>query len=112
MLFRSFIADFVRFQDEPGTPSAAPSAVTPGPDLGSVTIYATVRETLNTSPQLVVRDNTGRTLRISVLDDFLVRGKTAGSYTTADKLKENDSLVIKAFRDTDGNYIAQTIRIR
>ena len=115
-----FIGDVVRFSDEPNPPSPAgpaddslpsPPAVT-GVDLGSVTIYGTVRETLNTSPQLVIRDNKGRTLRINVLEDFVVRGRTAGSYTTADKLKDNDSVVIKAFRDADGNYIAQTIRLR
>lgn len=117
-----FIADVVRFNDEPAP--RAPNATTdvygtappPGPtasglELGSVTIYGTVRETLATSPQLVVRDTQGRTLRINVLEDFVVRGKSGG-YTTAEKLKENDSVVIKAYRDADGDYIAQTIRIR
>jgi len=111
-----FIADVVRFSDDATAPSApnsnAPALPSTGVDLGSVTIYGTVRETLATSPQLVVRDNQSRTLRINVLEDFVVRGKTAGTYTTASKLKENDSVVIKAFRDADGNYIAQTIRIR
>jgi hypothetical protein len=112
-----FIADVVRFSDEPApTPNPPatepPPVVTGGVDLGSVTIYGTVRETLNTSPELVIRDNHGRTVRINVLEEFLVRGRTAGTYTTADKLKENDSVVIKAFRDSDGNYIAQTIRLR
>ena len=49
---------------------------------------------------------------IDVLDDFVVRGRTAGTYTTAEKLKVNDSVAIKALRDADGNYIAQTIRLR
>jgi hypothetical protein len=116
-----FIADVVRFDDTTGTAPSRPTppdTVTTGPlppsgaELGAVTIYGTVRETLGTSPQLVVRDNQNRTLRIDVLEDFVVRGRTAASYTTADKLKVNDSLVIKAFRDADGNYIAQTIRLR
>jgi Domain of unknown function (DUF5666) len=115
-----FIADVVRFADDnTNTPAPSPSSPPPGnvtatggAELGAVTIYGTVRETLSTSPQLVVRDNQGRTIRINVLDDFLVRGRTAGTYTTAEKLKENDSVVIKAFRDADGNYIAQTIRLR
>ena len=116
-----FIADVVRFTDD-ATPSrtnppanndiyatpppAAPSNV----DLGSVTIYGTVRETLATSPQLVVKDTQGRTLRINVIDEFVVRTRTG--YSTASKLRENESIVIKAYRDADGNYIAQTIRIR
>jgi hypothetical protein len=115
-----FIADVVRFADDTSTPAPSPTSPPPagnvtatgGAELGAVTIYGTVRETLKTSPQLVVRDNQGRTIRINVLDDFVVRGRTAGAYTTAERLKENDSVVIKAFRDADGNYIAQTIRLR
>jgi hypothetical protein len=112
-----FIADVVRFADD-NSNAPPPAAETPsvtatgGAELGAVTIYGTVRETLSTSPQLVIRDNQARTIRINVLEEFVVRGRTAGTYTTAVKLKENDSVVIKAFRDADGNYIAQTIRLR
>ena len=49
-------------------------------------------------------------VRVNVLEDFVVRGRTG--YTTAGRLKSGDSLVVKAFRDMDGNYIAQTIRMR
>jgi len=115
-----FIGDVVRFTDEatPSRPSGSDTDVyaTPPPaapaniELGSVTIYATVRETLATSPQLVVKDTQGRTLRVNVLEEFVVRTRTG--YTTASKLRENESIVIKAYRDADGNYIAQTIRIR
>lgn len=107
-----FIADVVRFSDDAPAAGTTPAPATQAADLGAVTIYGTVRETLATSAQLVVRDNQNRTIRINVLDDFIVRGKTATTYTTASKLKENDSVAIKAFRDADGNYIAQTIRIR
>ena len=114
-----FIADVVRFNEEPAPRTntnvdvnAAPPPNLSVGELGSVTIYGTVLETLATSPQLVVRDTQNRSLRINVLEDFVVRGRTAGTYTTAQKLKENDSVAIKAFRDADGNYIAQTIRLR
>ena len=112
-----FIADVVRFADDntnPPPPAAGTPSVTAtgGAEIGAVTIYGTVRETLSTSPQLVVHDNQGRTIRINVIEEFVVRGRVAGTYTTAAKLKENDSVVIKAFRDADGNYIAQTIRLR
>lgn len=80
-------------------------------ELASVTIYATVRETLATSPQLVIRDQSGRSIQLNVLEDFVVRTRSGG-YTTAERLKEGDAIVVKAFRDEDGNYIAQTIRIR
>jgi hypothetical protein len=115
-----FIADVVRFTDEavppprPNNPNdiyATPPPEAPlNTELGSVTIYGTVLESLASSPQLVVKDTRGRTLRIHALDDFVVRGRTG--YSTAAKLRENDSVVIKAYRDAEGNYIAQTIRIR
>ena len=82
-------------------------------DLGVVTIYGTVVQSLDNSPQLVIRDsqNGNRTIRIYLLEDFAYRTK-AGGYSTADRLKANDSVVVKAYRDGDGNYIAQTIRVR
>ena len=109
-----YMASTVRFTEDAMTnreslPPAAPAIPS---DLGAVTIYATVTQSLSASPQLVVRDTqNNRTLRIYVLEDFVYRTK-ASTYATADKLKENDSLVIKAYRDADGNYIAQTIRQR
>ncbi len=81
-------------------------------ELGMVTVYGTVAEPLSASPQLVIRDtNTNRTVRVHVADDLVVRGRTAG-YTTADRLKTGDNVVLKAYRDAEGNYIAQTIRLR
>lgn len=112
-----FVASTVRFADDvlvnrdtAGTP-APPAALIPT-DLGAVTIYGTVSQSLSASPQLVMRDTqNNRTLRIYVLEDFVIRTRT-GTYTTVDKLKEGDALVVKAYRDADGNYIAQTIRQR
>ena len=111
-----FVASTIRFADDvfssrgaTGTAAGAPAIPT---DLGAVTVYGTVTQSLSASPQLVVRDTqNNRTIRLYILEDFVVRGRS-GNYTTADKLKENDALVIKAYRDADGNYIAQTIRQR
>jgi len=81
-------------------------------DYVTATMSGTVTESLDTSPTLIVKDRaTGRTVEIFVTEDFIYRTK-AGSYATADKLKNGDSLLIKAFRDENGNLIAQTIRIR
>ncbi len=112
-----FLATTVRFSDDPlqpprpGDTSTGPG--TPGvSDLGAVTIYGTISQSLANAPQLVVRDTQGgKTYRVYALDDLVTRTK-AGGYTTADKLKEGDSVVIKTYRDADGNYIAQTIRVR
>jgi len=35
-----------------------------------------------------------------------------GGYTTADRLTEGESVAVRAYRDADGNFIAQTIRVR
>jgi hypothetical protein len=81
-------------------------------DLGLVTIYGSVSKSLATSPQLVIRDQNGnRNIPIYAADDLVVRGR-GSAYTTADRLKEGDSVVVKAFRDANGNYIAQTVRVR
>jgi hypothetical protein len=111
-----FVASTVRFADDVfsnrSTTGSATGPATIPTDLGAVTVYATVTQSLSASPQLVVRDTqNNRTIRLYILEDFVVRNRTGG-YTTADKLKENDALVIKAYRDADGNYIAQTIRQR
>ena len=45
------------------------------------------------------------------LEDLPIRTKT-GTWSTATQLRVSDSVVVKAYRDGDGNYIAQTIRIR
>ena len=111
-----FIASTVRLGDDVNRPDAGPAPAPPAEmipnDLGIVTVYGTVSQSLSAGPQLVVRDTqNNRTLRIYVSEDFVIRTKT-GTYATADKLKESDALVIKAYRDGEGNYIAQTIRQR
>lgn len=116
----TFSATTVRFGDDgfgaqPSTPTppASPNRPYNGGDvLGAVTVYGTITQSLTNGPRLVVRDTQGnQTLPLYVLDDFVVRTKTGG-YMTADKLKEGDAVVLKAYRDADGNYIAQTIRLR
>jgi len=110
-----FVATTVRFSDEPLTPTPnnqpPPYTAASGP-LGSVTVYGTVSQSLANGPRLVVRDTQNNSVvTLYVLEDFVVRTRTGG-YTTADRLKEGDALVAKAYRDADGNYIAQTIRLR
>jgi hypothetical protein len=110
-----FVATTVRFMDEPFTPTPNNQAptYTPGSGpLGSVMVYGTVSQSLANGPRLAVRDTQNNSVvSLYVLDDFVVRTRTGG-YTTADRLKEGDAVVVKAYRDADGNYIAQTIRLR
>jgi len=114
----TFVATTIRFTDDSGaTVEQGPSTIAPPAstysDLGVVTIYGVVTQTLADSPQLALRDtqNDNRIVRVYALEDLPVRTR-AGTYSTAVQLKASDSVVIKAYRDGDGNFIAQTIRIR
>lgn len=108
-----FVASTVRFTG--GNVNAPPPAVEQQPDRGdyvTVTISGTVTETLQNAATLGVRDRASdRTVEIFVTEDFVVRTKSGG-YETADRLAVGDNVLLKAFRDEDGNLIAQTIRIR
>lgn len=108
-----FVATTVRFSDDVLQPGDRDNDAGPGvSDYVIVTITGTVTETLEDSPRLVVRDRTtSRNIDIHVTEDFVVRTRT-GTYTTADKLRSGNNVLIKAFRDQDGNHVAQTIRIR
>jgi len=115
----TYVATTLRFSDEngapvkPATPAKPANAPRPYGVLGVVTIYGTVKQTLADGPQLVLRDtqNEGRAIRVYALEDLAVRAQN-GTWSTAAQLRVNDSVVIKAYRDPEGNYIAQTIRLR
>jgi hypothetical protein len=79
---------------------------------GVVTLTGTVVETLEEGATLAFRDrDTERVLRIWITPDFVVRTR-GNTYTTAELLRVNDTAVIAAYRDLDGNLIAQTVRLR
>jgi hypothetical protein len=111
-----FNATVVRWSDDTGpaaTPSPAPAAPPPatGYELGTVTIYGTVTQTLKSSPRLIIRDSAGNLVRVYAVEDLVVKTRTGG-YTTANRLTEGEAVAIRAYRDADGNFIAQTVRIR
>jgi hypothetical protein len=111
-----FSATTVRFNEDvfspsPNSPQPPPPEVT-GIELVTVSVSGTVTETLQNAPTISIRERTSsRIIMLYVTDDFAVRTKS-GSYTTADHLNVNDNVLVKAYRDADGNYIAQTIRMR
>jgi len=106
-----FVGSTVRFVDQTVPAGGSGTrAATLAP--GYVTIHGTITQSLRNAPQLTIRDSSSNAQqRIYVLEDFVIRTKTNG-YSIADKLNENDSVVVKAYRDADGNLIAQTIRVR
>ena len=79
-----------------------------------VTFTGTVRETLDDAATISVLDtDMNRTVRVYVADDFVVRTKaTTPAYVLANTLRTGDTVLIKAYTDTRGNLIAQTIRLR
>jgi len=79
---------------------------------GVVTLSGTVVETLEDGATLGIRDrDTNRVLRLWITDEFVVRTR-GNSYTSAEMLRVDDTVVIEAFRDPAGNLIAQTVRLR
>jgi hypothetical protein len=114
----TFLASTVRWTDDvtaSGTPGYTPppaANTTYGNELVIIPPFnATVVNSLAESTVLVVRDSTGHTIRLNVVDDFPVHTRTGG-YTTAANLRNGENVIVKAYRDGLGNYIAQSIRMR
>lgn len=80
-------------------------------DLEVVVLYGTVDAELDDSVLQVRDDDERKVVRVWADEDLVVRTRT-GEYIAAQQLRERDRVVIRAFRDRDGNLIAQTIRLR
>lgn len=115
-----FIADTVRMGRLGGTRDDDRDVFSDEPRdrVETVVIYGEVEEGLVSGGTLLrVKNDDVRSRRedevvqIMVDPDFVVRTRT-GDYIVADQLKKEDRVVVKAFRDRDGNLIAQTIRMR
>lgn len=77
-----------------------------------VTMTGSIVETLEDGATLAFRDrDTNQTVRIWVIGDFIVTTRN-NTYTSARSLRTNDTVLIDAYRDSNGNLIAQTIRLR
>jgi len=77
-----------------------------------MTMTGTITETLEDGATIGFRDrDTNEVVRVWAAPAFVVRTKGT-TYTTAGQLRVNDTAVIDAYRDADGNLIAQTIRLR
>lgn len=103
-----FLASTVRFaggdRRERDTPRSIRYSV--------VTLSGTVVETLADAAAISIRDrDLDAVVRVWAVDDLLVQMR-GNANTTADLLRVNDSVLVQAFRDEDGNLIAQTIRLR
>lgn len=105
-----FSASTVRF--ETGPDAVRDDAGSPIVRFGLVSLTGTFTETLEDASTLGFRDReTNQLVRIWAAEDLVVRTK-ANTYTTVESLRVNDTAVITAFRDWQGNLVAQTIRLR
>jgi uncharacterized protein DUF5666 len=108
-------ADTIRFSSEAGRDDPQ-RPIDDDIEYGDATGYAgvavsgTVVSPL-TSDLIEIRDSTGDRFRILADRDLVVQNKSGG-YIRATQLKAGDKVDIRAFRDRNGRYIAQTIRIR
>ena len=105
-----FTASTVRF--ETGPDAVRDDSGSPIVRFGLVSLTGTFTETLEDASTLGFRDReTNQLVRIWAAEDLVVRRK-ANTYTTVEGLRVNDTAVVQAYRDWQGNLIAQTIRLR
>jgi Domain of unknown function (DUF5666) len=109
-----YLASTVRFGNSGDATGGTGTAPVPEPArrYGLVTLTGTVTATLEGGDTIGFRDrDTNQVVRVWVARDFTAR-TNAGTYVNASTLRVNDSVVIQAFQDMDGNLVAQTIRLR
>lgn len=103
-----FLASTVRF----GSGERRPDEGSSFARYAVVTISGTVVETLEDASTIAIRDrDANQVVRVWAVDDLVVRTKANG-YANANTLRVNDTVVVQAFRDQNGNLLAQTIRLR
>lgn len=78
----------------------------------TVVFYGVIERNETAEDRLRIRDRENdRDVEIVVDEEFVVL-REAGSFVRAAELRQGDNVVVKAFRDSRGSYIAQTIRLR
>lgn len=77
-----------------------------------VIFYGTVERNPPNEDRLTIRDRDARRSIEIVVDEEFVVLRTDETYLRASQLRQGDDVVIKAFRDPRGEYIAQTIRLQ
>jgi hypothetical protein len=78
-----------------------------------ITTGGTITETLEDASTLGLREtDTNRVVRIWASPDLVMRMKNNTTYAAVSTLREKDQVIIQAYRDTRGNLIAQTVRVR
>jgi hypothetical protein len=78
-----------------------------------ITTGGTITETLEDAFTIGLRETeTNRVVRIWAAPDLVMRMKNNTTYAAVSTLREKDTVIIQAYRDSRGNLIAQTVRVR
>lgn len=78
-----------------------------------ITTGGTITETLEDASTIGLREtDTNRVVRIWASPDLVMRMKSSTTYAALSTLREKDTVIIQAYRDSRGNLIAQTVRVR
>jgi hypothetical protein len=79
----------------------------------TVVFYGTVERNPPNEDKLTIRDrDSRRDIEIVADEEFVVLRETGSTFLRAAQLRSGDRVVVKAFRDRAGNYVAQTIRLQ
>lgn len=79
----------------------------------TVVFYGTVERNPPNEDKLTIRDrDSRRDIEIVADEEFVVLRDTGSTFLRAGQLRSGDRVVVKAFRDRAGNYVAQTIRLQ
>ncbi len=79
----------------------------------TVIFYGTVEKNPPNEDKLTIEDrDSRRKIEIVADEEFVVLRETGSTFLRAAQLRSGDRVVVKAFRDRAGNYVAQTIRLQ
>ncbi|HEU5162527.1 MAG TPA: DUF5666 domain-containing protein [Thermoanaerobaculia bacterium] len=79
----------------------------------TVVFYGTIEKNPPNEDKITVRDrDSDRDIEIIADEEFVVLRDSGTTFLRAAQLRSGDRVVVKAFRDQAGNYVAQTIRLQ
>jgi hypothetical protein len=81
-------------------------------DYSTVVFYGTVERNPPNEDKITIRDRDSKRDIELVADEEFVVLREGATYLRAAQLRSGDRVVVKAFRDARGRYVAQTIRLQ
>jgi hypothetical protein len=79
----------------------------------TVVFFGTIEKNPPNEDKITIRDrDSDRDIEIVADEEFVVLRDAGSTFLRAAQLRSGDRVVVKAFRDRAGNYVAQTIRLQ